>query len=158
MNQETNDPITIDENVRELSIIIARLESNNDATAIRYEPNWRWLTGDLVAQCVKNHKCSIETAKMLLSCSYGKFQIMGSVLYELGYNGKFSPTFLNEPILQEIYFDKYLQRRKARIPVKSLLHEDGRRFFATKYNGTGAVAEYARRIYEVMKRMGYEVR
>ena len=147
----------LDENIIELSKIISTVESDGNINAIRYEPNWKWLTPQLISICVNQHKCSDATARMLLSCSYGKYQIMGSVLYELGYQGKLTPDFLNNESLQDIYFAKYLKARKATMPVKSLLRDDGRRFFAVKYNGNGAISHYAARIALVMKMLGYEV-
>ncbi len=64
--------------------LIAYVESNNNQFAIRFEPHlyskskYNKKILDLI-QAI--NECSLETAKVLYCCSFGKYQIMGFNLY-----------------------------------------------------------------------------
>jgi muramidase (phage lysozyme) len=141
----------------QISDVISGIESGGNIYAARYEPQWRYLTDAMISETCKIHKCSIVTARMLLSTSWGKYQIMGAVLFELGYRQRIIPDFFH-PQMQEVYFSKYLASRKISNDISQLLTEEGRRFFATKYNGNGAVQQYADKIKSALINIGMEVK
>lgn len=60
-----------------------QIESNWDPSAIRYEPNFKYMcTPEIFA---KKNRISLDTEKNLQKFSYGLFQVMGCVIRELGY-------------------------------------------------------------------------
>lgn len=144
------------ENISKLAAIIGAIESGDNPNAIRYEKGWRWITPALTQQARSAHACSLDTAVMLISCSYGKYQIMGSILYELGYKGRLTPDFLTNTQLQDIYFAKYLINRKLdKYTPEMLASQSAREVFALRYNGPGAVGIYSEKIAHSMRALGY---
>ena len=69
-----------------LAQVIARVESADNPYALRFEPATYLNIGqsrfDLARAAAKSvNKCSIDTANVILSTSWGRFQIMGFNLY-----------------------------------------------------------------------------
>ena len=92
------------------SQLVARVESEGNHTLVRYEPNWRYVTKECITRFHRAHlpgRMTAQTALMLLSCSWGKFQIMGSNLYDMGYTGTIVDFGASES-LQEEFFFKFL--------------------------------------------------
>ena len=138
-----------------VSKIIAVIESANNPYALRYEPGWKWSTEENIKLAARAHKCNFTTAETLLAMSYGRYQIMGGVLYELGYRGRLAPDFLNNETVQDIYFAKYLTARKCPQTLTELRTADGRYLFARRYNGSGATDDYSMKIKRAMIALNY---
>lgn len=139
------------------SQLIALVESNNNPTALRFEPLWRYVTPELILQCQRSHTAYMNdaTARALLMFSYGKYQIMGSVLYEIGYKGTLL-DFQNSTTLQDAWFQQYLKSRKIDFSLNELINwPANRNQFAWKYNG--ATEAYAAKLVSVMKANGIKV-
>lgn len=133
-----------------LSQLVAQVESNNVVTAIRYEPNWRYITPALIAQCKKAHMPAFmndTTARAIMSMSYGKYQIMGSVLYELGYKGTLM-NFATNVTLQDAWFEVFIDRRTIAYTLTEIVNDKAlRERFALRYNGDAKV--YSARLLTV---------
>lgn len=137
------------------SQLIGLVESNNEPGAVRYEPEWRYVTPELIKACKQAHfPCYMSdvTAKALMSFSYGKYQIMGSVLYELGYKGTLL-QFQNDTTLQDAWFEKFLRARNIYFTLAELVASAAKRLlFATRYNGDGP--GYANKLMRAMRANG----
>jgi hypothetical protein len=137
------------------SRLIALVESGDNKYAVRYEPTWRYVTVGLRERFVRAHRemmVSKATSQMMLSTSWGKFQMMGSVLYELGYNGKLL-DFATSETLQEIWFDKFLTNRDINFTFDELMTDGRKRYrFAHRYNGD-TTGVYESRMIEIAKGM-----
>ena len=109
-----------------LERIVAKVESNNDLQAIRFEPLFylkiKAYEDRKVINAVKLlHNCSTETAKMILATSFGKYQIMGYNLYGyLKYN-KHIIKYLTSEADQDLMFYKFLELK--RLDAKKILSE-----------------------------------
>lgn len=62
-----------------------KIESNLNHMAIRYEPQWQYVTSASLYS--RDSKYSYDTERILQSCSIGIAQVMGTVARELGLNG-----------------------------------------------------------------------
>lgn len=136
-----------------LEKIIALIESgpdDGDYTEMRYESAWRYFKGEITRACMKAHHCNETTARMLLSCSYGKYQIMGQVIYEQGYRGNLPADFLNNDTAQNIAFDAYVRARDIRMTPAQLCAKGAREYFARRYNGPGNIEEYSAKIAAIL--------
>lgn len=137
------------------SQLIALVESDNNPGAIRYEPGWRYVTNDLIAICRRSHApifMNDATARALMMFSYGRYQIMGSVLYEIGYRGTLL-DFQNSVTLQDAWFTEFIRKRNIDFDLKTLAN-DGfkRRLFGARYNGAGEA--YAAKMLSRMRLEG----
>jgi len=138
--------------IKTTSQLIAQLESGNNIYAMRYEKNWRYITNEIRESFLWAHRglyFSRDTVDMILSTSWGKHQIMGSVLYEIGFPGKILDFAQNEE-LQEWYFHEFLETRGIYYSLDELRNDERKRNkFAYRYNGdqTGV---YAKRMLNLM--------
>ena len=135
-----------------ISQLIALVESGNKPDAIRFEPAWRYATPALIDLCLRSHETFMtrDTAKVLLSCSWGKYQIMGSVLYEMGYRGTLL-EFANSTTLQDAWFETYCQKRGIAFTLAEVINDPTKRTkFAAKYNGDAV--GYAKKMMQTYDR------
>jgi hypothetical protein len=131
-----------------LGTIIAWIESNDDTQALRFEPTvYQRIHADLFADKIianirRIHQCTYETAAVIYSTSYGKYQIMGNALYD--------PSFLNMPITffdfvnklsaQDTAFTRFVESHKIDFTPQQLLNVNNAQTFAIHYNGSPSYA------------------
>lgn len=146
-----------------LATIIARVESSNNPSALRFE--WLTFSGRMIAnsasiEILKNiakiNDCSADTAKMIYSTSWGFFQIMGFALYgDLGYEQPVA-TYFEDHDAQYAMFAKFVQARNINYGVNELAASRLTRVkFGTVYNGDGE--DYANEIESSLKFYGVEI-
>ena len=121
--------------------LVAQVESNNQSNAVRFEPGWvPSATG--VAACIKAYSPAYmnqTTAKTLCAMSWGKVQIMGSNLYDLGLSVALF-DYVKSDALQEQFFNKFCVSRKIAYTLAEVLDDGVKlRDFARKYNGAATV-------------------
>lgn len=68
-----------------LALAICEVESGGDSMAIRYEPEWKYQYD--MGRFAKLCNTTVETERVLQSCSFGLMQVMGTVARELGHTG-----------------------------------------------------------------------
>lgn len=131
-----------------VSQVIGRLESNDDYKALRFEPDYEWLNLEIVNRCRRAHEPSIinhTTANALCRFSYGRFQIMGGLLYEYGFSVPLR-DFLSSPSIQQIWFEEVLNKKEINFSLDELMNDDNKLLkFAHRYNGDKS-GVYAARI------------
>lgn len=138
----TNSPADVT-----LGTIIAYIESSDNQQALRFEPRIHERIHDtlfsdkIVANIRKIHNCTFETACVIYSTSFGKYQIMGNVLYD--------ETFINQKatifsyctissigaLAQDADFYAFCKHRSISFSVRELLELNNRQKFAIRYNG-----------------------
>jgi len=139
------------------SQLIALVESNNQPGALRFEPLWKYATDALCQECIRAHPAymNVTTARALLMFSYGKYQIMGSVLYELGYKGTLL-QFQNDTTLQDAWFETFCSKREINYTITEIAFDPtARARFALRYNGDKI--GYAAKLVRAMKANGIKV-
>lgn len=136
-----------------LEEIISDIESAGRKDALRFEPHVYARTGqgkyaEAVNLAKSRNKCSYETARVIVSMSYAKFQIMGFNLYDP--NGLNYPNsigeYLSDDMQQAYTFRVFCEKRGIYFMVEELYDEAMRLRFATVYNGPGAPKVYAEKI------------
>lgn len=144
----------------DLATLIAHVESNDNQHAVRYEPHvhkrvlaGKWI--DAVEQARRANACSRATAQVIVSCSWGAWQVMGFNLY--GSLGTKIPIgeFLGYRGAQRLTFEEYCANNG--LPHSAdVAKEDAAwlRRFAVAYNGPGAPDEYVRRMRAVLAQLG----
>jgi hypothetical protein len=133
------------------SQLIAQIESNNQPGAVRFEPLWKYATDELCKICIASHPAymNMTTARALCMFSYGRYQIMGSVLYEIGYRGALL-AFQNDTTLQDAWFHEFLIKRGIFFAIEQLAaYPNMRNQFALRYNGNQQA--YAAKIVALLK-------
>ena len=136
-----------------LESIISDIESAGRKDALRFEPHVYARTGEgkysvMVALAKERNRCSFETARVIVSMSVGKFQIMCFNLYDptgIDYPGSVI-AYGNDDMVQAGTFRTFCQRRNIYFSVQDLHDEALRLRFAEVYNGPGAPADYAKKI------------
>lgn len=144
-----------------LAEVVAIVESDGNSSAIRFEPGVYAtfkLTDDqtansigaLIRQIEGIHNCSPDTARVILSSSWGRFQVMGETLYGNGY-GSGIVAYLSSDADQIASFETFCRfagMADADLADCSwLLGTDPRALqFATRYNGPGQPTEYLARL------------
>lgn len=141
----------------DLASLIAMVESGNDQYALRYERSWAYAIAADVSSCMIVHKCSLDTATMLMSCSFGLYQIMGSVIYDLSAqfkNGTEKPPhlirdYLTNPQMQLTTFNAFVSHYTGETTLDDIVNstEQGKKF-CQRYNGNGS--EYLARCHEIL--------
>lgn len=140
-----------------LSQLIALVESNNNPGALRYEPLWKYVTPELILLCQRSHSgyMSDVTARALLMFSYGKYQIMGSVLYEIGYRGSLV-QFQTDTTLQDAWFQTFIQKRGINFTLNDIASNPSmRNQYALRYNGNQVA--YSAKLVSTMQANGIAV-
>lgn len=137
-----------------LSRLVAQVESDNHHTAVRYEPRWKYTTQECLLKFHRAHRplrMTDDTARVLLSCSWGKYQIMGSNLYDMGYS---SPLveFAASEYLQDSWFHQFVQLRGINYTLDEIINDKTKReHFAYRYSGDKTV--YAARLLNVYSQL-----
>ena len=90
-------------------------ESQMTTTAIRYEPNYRWL---YKPEEVKPDICSLDTEIALQRMSWGLMQVMGAVFREYGYKGWLT-NIVCSPLIQLDYGCKHLANKIKKYGLES---------------------------------------
>jgi hypothetical protein len=139
-----------------VSQLIAQLESNNVQHAVRYEPNYKWITDREIERCRAAHRpahMTVTTAHHMLKFSYGLYQIMGGVLYELNMESNLF-DFVRDAELQDIMFRGYCASRKINFTFEELAESRKKReTFARLYNGPGNILNYVAKMEQQIQRM-----
>lgn len=130
-----------------LSDLIALVESNNNPFAMRYEPAFLPQPQAVNSLASKTH-CSLSTAQIILKTSWGKFQIMGQSLYDLGFVD-WPGVMLANGGLQTQLFGEYCTRRGINFTLDEIINSSNKRaLFAKYYNGPGNIPVYSQRIID----------
>lgn len=140
MNTQT--PTVTSSKYTDLKSLIAQVESSNNQFAVRYESSYfgRVKNSDL---CSRRWNCTFTTARFLLSCSWGLYQIMGENLVNLGLSE--SPIkYCNDRILQDAMFAQYCLVNHCDYSLSDIINNESKRIdFAKKYNGVGNFENYS---------------
>lgn len=123
--------------------IVTYVESHGNPHSIRFEPGVyhsiavQTTTAQkvILTEIVRIHDCSMGTAQMIYSTSWGAAQIMGFNLFgSLGYK---SPvwSFGDDEIAQVAMFELFCKQKEIEFTVEQLLNPADRNLFARKYNG-----------------------
>lgn len=127
--------------------LIAWVETKNDQCALRFEPAKysSLITGvmtpnhSVIVQRIMNiHRCSLATAQMIFSTSFGAVQLMGFNIYGLLQYDQPIFSFINNLAIQQLYFAKFLTTVNLEHYSISQLqcNHASRLDFAIKYNGS----------------------
>jgi N-acetylmuramidase len=124
-----------------ISRLVAQVESENQFSAVRFEPAWRYVTRESIKRFHEAHRpvrMTDSTVRTLLSCSWGKYQMMGSNLYDMGFSSPLV-TFAASEYLQDVWFEIFLEQRKIKYTLEEIISDRAKREnFAKKYNGDAA--------------------
>lgn len=139
--------------MKSLLEIIRNIESSGRQFAMRFEPHVfrRTYEGEYnveIDNARRLNGCSVETARVIVSTSWGWYQIMGFNLYM---PGKRCITyavgeFMSLGGVQESYFEDFCKDRGIFFTDEQLKKEENLRTFARIYNGPGNILEYADRM------------
>ena len=117
-----------------LASVVAKVESNDNGYALRYEPAWRVSNGS-VSRIATINECTRDTARVLGAISWGRYQIMGSNLYDAGLTVPVG-GYLNDDVLQQQYFISFLDRNDINFSIVDILDDDQKAHrFGLRYNG-----------------------
>lgn len=120
-----------------LADVVARVESNNNKYAMRFEPAWK-VGQSMINQVASLNKCDTATAQIVCKTSFGAYQIMGSNLYYLGLTQPIG-AFMNDPAMQQMFFVAFVRSRMIDFELDDVLDDDEKgRMFALHYNGNPA--------------------
>lgn len=137
-----------------LGDLIAYNESNGDQNAVRFET--MHLPGTPYINRMKEIvRCSTATAAVLCATSWGKYQIMGDTLIDLGLS--VSPIyFCSRDDLQDKAFSDFLTRNHIGGYTLTDITQDAtkRATFARIYNGPGNIQGYSQRLVDTAKAHG----
>lgn len=141
--------------------VIGAIESSHNPAELRFEP-LTYENAPHVSDALKSIKecnlCSIETARMIYSTSWGEFQIMGEDLYNprvCAYRNNIA-RYLVQSNDQFVTLDSFLFRMGLSIKLKStspatLFSDPNLRVqFARLYNGPENFQAYADKIKAVL--------
>lgn len=143
-------------NILNLEMLVAWNESNNNPFAVRFEPAFN-VDSHLVYRMMQCAKCNFTTAKILCAMSWGRFQIMGSQLVQLGLD--VSPYhFVWDDVMQSDYFHRYMLADHLTLTLADVLNDPTKRaLFARLYNGPGNIEGYSERLMQTAKAHGLTV-
>ncbi len=114
--------------------VIAHVESRGRLDAVRFEPGWQTMVSS-ARIAARVNMCSFPTAIQLCKFSWGKYQIMGSNLYDLGLSLSIG-HFLNDSVTQDEMFNEFVTDRDINFTLQQVLTEpDKMHTFALHYNG-----------------------
>lgn len=140
--------------------LISWIESRNNSGAMRFEPaTYNKFAGDIaklnkvvrdiLARIQIVNRCSVHTAAMIYSTSWGAFQMMGFNIY--AEDGAVPVSeYLASPRIQGTDFVAFLKRNGLQdfTPGKLAKDQSARFKFSTKYNGSIAYDEPMRAALE----------
>lgn len=140
-NTYPNKPTTLAE-------LIARVESDNNQFAVRFEPAYH-PNPDHVSTLANLAKIGYHSAEILCAFSFGYYQIMGDNLIGMGL--QCSPIeYCCLPGLQLVMFTKYCSDNNCDYSLDDIINDQSKREdFAKKYNGPGNIMAYSSRILTI---------
>ena len=135
-----------------LSDCVAQVESANNQCAMRYEPDYLpTLTSiQLNQKFATNGYMDTNTARMIASTSWGKFQIMGANLYAVLKYEDTLVSFLSDVGSQLAAFQSFIGHIGFTDGPFSLMSENALLRFARLYNGSEVYAESLKHAYGQM--------
>lgn len=152
----------------QLSDVIAWIESRGNPHALRFEPGvYARLTNgamtpahaEIVKRIVSIHNCSIPTAQVIYSTSFGLYQLMGFNLYadnSVNSTDLDVVTFCATPKEQTRVFNAFVSREAiAMTPAQLASHSMYRTYFGRVYNGDALA--YAGNIVASLQHFGLVV-
>ena len=143
-----------------LASVVAETESANNLNAYRFEPatyavfksvddQTKSPTGALIRHTETLHQCSPDSARVILSSSWGKYQIMGENIWSLGYPGTIW-KFMMDDAGQSATFEAFCLRigvsAQDQADCSWLLDDTKGLVFARWYNGPGSPDVYLARL------------
>ena len=145
-------------NSPDLASVIRSIESGGNAHARRFEPGvYNWEMDIYGREATVRHiaavnACSLGTAHVMFSESYGAYQEMGFNLWDPAHPlisvDEF--TFRSDPALQAQAFADFIERQGIAWTLEQLLDDDVKLArFVTVWNGPGDVAVYTARFRQV---------
>ena len=135
-----------------LSDCVAYVESRNNPLAMRYEPTYQFNPANIdkaIAHATGGW-IDTDTAAMILSTSWGAYQIMGDNLYTLGYQGTIA-EFLTTEALQLDYFNRFIQSIGFSNAAFSSMDGQELDNFAMRYNGSPVYANSLQKAYQALQ-------
>jgi len=148
-----------------LADVIAYVESKDDAYAFRFEPatyanlsNPSVASKQIIAQIQSAHNCSYQSALVIYSSSFGKYQIMGFNLFGQLKLGISAFEFMGDAGTQDKMFWHFAMQKKldTYTPDSLAASEQARVYFGMIYNGNGNA--YAQQIENALAHFGYQVK
>lgn len=141
--------------------VISKIESDGFIYALRFEPGvYRGLYALTdsqlsILQYIRfNNKCTMETAKVIYSTSFGLFQIMGFNLYALDSQLGSIGYYINNETLQRQIFQKFLEKHSINFDIDTLIHDDfSRKKFALTYNGAESYGDLILKAYNELQKV-----
>lgn len=138
--------------------VLARVESGGSLGALRFEPaTYARLSADHTlykaarAACIQANQCSDGTATMILSTSWGKYQLMGFNLYPASVS-KISDILASEPIQTALLDNLLSHHYNAKADASAVITDDTKRAeLARFYNGPGNVSDYSAKLLAAYK-------
>jgi hypothetical protein len=150
----------------DLAAIVAWIESRGNQYAIRFEPTVysRLMTGaltsdhqDVINRIQAAHSCSVSTAAMIYSTSFGRYQLMGFNIYGKTFSYKARIfDYLNDANVQESSFNMFVKNMGIDFTAADLAsNSDTRNKFGSTYNGSADA--YAPLIVQSLQHFGIVV-
>lgn len=160
--------LTASQQTVQLSDVIAWIESRGNPHALRFEPLvFSHLTtgamtsehASIVNRIVRIHNCSIPTAQVIYSTSYGLYQLMGFNLYaddSVNSTDLDVVSFCASSTEQTRVFNTFVSRKLITYdPATLAFYESSRQTFARVYNGDEQA--YSSQIVASLKHFGFQV-
>ena len=134
--------------INTLANLIAFVESDNNPNAMRYEPTYTASQSN-IALLVKAIGCSAWTSRIILSSSWGLYQIMGENLVNQGFRG-WPGDYCSNSDVQLLHFNEFCESAKIAYTLDNVINDASMRLnFATHYNGPANAQAYADRMLAV---------
>lgn len=134
-----------------LTDVIAWVETKDNCKLFRFEPatyaKLSTAQNDVQKQILssiqKANLCSLSTALMIYSTSWGRCQLMGFNLYapQVGCVETIADVLANQTHEQDTYFTKLVNWQNLVLTPQQLSVPAERLFFARKYNGADSYAD-----------------
>jgi len=153
--------LACDTNALTLADVIERVESSSFLAALRFEPATyagHHFDYSQITPCQHGNLCNRGTARILLSMSFGLYQIMGFNLYDpkcCGYEGSIG-DFLASKLIQRKMLSVFLAKDHLQFTPHDLLDLKRRNLFAERYNGPGNVIAYSQRVFNALHELGVQ--
>lgn len=138
-----------------LAAIIRAVESNANYGAVRFEPGIyadSIYPPEAMDKCALLNRCTMQTAKVLCSMSFGAYQIMGFNLYgSLAITTNVAQFFESESY-QDVIFSKFLLQKNINYSWNEMKTDATKMAqFAKVYNGS---TTYAQTMMAAAQRLG----
>ena len=147
----------------DLASVIAQVESGTQDDRLRFEPGLYADWGGPLSTARRNvvaaigvaHKCSADTAVMIATTSWGRYQILGENIYSVcQYKGSVF-AFVAFSDHQQTCFSDFLAARGIAFTLTDLVMDRTKREqFITHYNGPANIDAYWQRMQAAIKALG----